>query len=154
MAVGCLATPVAHFGKTALSQDLSVKVMFPSNSTSVQPPPGALEGITFGNSTEEVQTSACAISDYLNKHLPAIIKSLTENYEDILKNTTTFLDGFNTVVKQSSDQNEPKQCHRNVTAADDYNKKRIGFQIIHLTRRWVEIFTGTNTTCQHDENNA
>lgn len=107
-----------------------------------------LEGITFGDTKEEINASICAISDYL-KQLKTIVGNLTDQPKEILPHTDKFLRQFDYCVNHPkiSKIGIPKQCHRNVTTSDHYTMKEIGFQIINSTKSWVESFTGTKHPC-------
>lgn len=110
----------------------------------------ALEGITWpaGNTTEELLT-ICAITDYLENHMPTIISDLTEKHlNDLITNIIAFKNQFKAVVNVISrlqNPSIPKQCHRNATTSNDFSKKETGLRIIHFSIKWVEHFT--NTLC-------
>ena len=104
-----------------------------------------LEGITFGDTEEEISASACAISDYL-KQLPIIVENLADQPEKISQLTNPFLGQFDDCVK-SSNISQIEQCHRDVTTLDDFTMKAVGFSIINSTKTWVQRFPGNNRTC-------
>lgn len=108
-----------------------------------------LEGITWtaGNTTEEIETSVCAITDYLGNHIPTIISTLAqEHHKDLIKQITAFNTQFTAAVSRSQNNTGvPKWCHRNVTTSNDYMKKRTGLRILYFSRKWVEHFA--NATC-------
>ncbi|KAK1893132.1 putative FNIP repeat-containing protein R636 [Dissostichus eleginoides] len=107
-----------------------------------------LEGITLGNATEMENQTICAIHDYLNHHLPPIVKNLSMDQNSILKGTTTFLSQFTAAVNKSREGEDVlKHCHRNITTSDHFIMKRLGLSIIYYTRRWFEEYTEP-TTCQ------
>ncbi|KAI9521840.1 hypothetical protein NQZ68_003995 [Dissostichus eleginoides] len=62
-------------------------------------------GITLGNATEMENQTICAIHDYLNHHLPPIVKNLSMDQNSILKGTTTFLS-----QPKDLDMNRTIQC--------------------------------------------
>lgn len=105
------------------------------------------DGITWpmGNTAEEIQTSICAITDYLDNHMPAIISSLTTDahYKNLMENITTFSNQFKNVAIQNTDAT--RECHRNITASNDYEKKETGLRIILFARKWVDNFA--NKAC-------
>ncbi|KAM7391957.1 hypothetical protein PAMP_022603 [Pampus punctatissimus] len=82
-----------------------------------------MKGITLpvGNTIEEIQASTCAISDYLDNHLPAIMRNLTLRHQDIIENTDTFYHQFKALKQLGSHQNT--NCHRDVLITNNYNMK-------------------------------
>ncbi|CAK6966469.1 hypothetical protein F2P81_013967 [Scomber scombrus] len=117
------------------------------SSGSLQP----IEGINVTmkcDDAEDIQASFCSISDYLNNHLPDIVKSLALNHnEEIIKNTNVFYQHFNAVLRRMVMSQQTRCYHRNVTTSDDYERKVIGLKILYFTRRWVKSFLGTEAFC-------
>lgn len=107
------------------------------------------EGITWpaGNTTEEIQTSICAITDYLGNHMPAIIRNLMkEHHETLIRNINAFNTQFKAVASIGQNNNGIlKPCHRNVTTSHDYTMKKTGLKILYFSKQWVQHFA--NGTC-------
>lgn len=95
-----------------------------------------LNGITLpvGNTTEEIQDSICSIIDYLDRHLPIIIKNVIQTDPGILKNTTAFSREFKATFDQSGCQNKSS----NLTSV--YAMKETGLRIIHFAIQWMKSF--------------
>lgn len=109
-----------------------------------------LEGITWpaGNTTEEIQTSICAITDYLDNHMPIIIirTLMKEHHKTLIRNINAFNTQFKAVVSTGQKNSGIlKPCHRNVTMSHDYVMKETGLRILYFSRQWVEHFA--NATC-------
>ncbi|KAM7416688.1 hypothetical protein PAMA_018648 [Pampus argenteus] len=107
-----------------------------------------MKGITLpvGNTTEEIQASACAISDYLDNHLPAITRNLTLRHQDIIENTDAFHHQFKGLFScEQLGSHENTNCHRNGSITNNYDMKPIGLQIIYSVRKWVESYLLTHT---------
>lgn len=116
------------------------------NSNSLQP----IDGITLnvGNTTEEIQASVCAISDYLNVHLKAIVNSLTQHQNHIIRNISMFHSVLEGVVNPLLDGPKnttsiPKCSPRKLPTLYDYEKKETGLKIIYFTKKWVKSFIHT-----------
>lgn len=107
-----------------------------------------VEGITLpvGNTTNEIQASVCAINDYLENHLPHIVKNLYANYSKITRNLQIFRNQLKGVAREHFKVDN--SCKREVPAQDGYSMKGYGFRIIHFTKKWTESFLRTNLCSQ------
>ncbi|XP_078809161.1 uncharacterized protein LOC144994590 [Oryzias latipes] len=107
--------------------------------------PEPLEGLTFplGNTTDEIQSSVCAINDYLKNHLPPIFKNLHANYSKILRNIQEFGKQLEDVAREHLKIDNQQPCEREVPALDCYSMKHYGYRIISFTRKWTKSFLHT-----------
>lgn len=117
---------------------------FKSNSSE----PLKVEGITFpvGNNTwTEILDSVCVINGYFEK-LPGIIRNLTVQHQDMIRNTAVFHKQFRAAAQSVGI--DLHGCHTDVERTDDFSMKLLGIQIIHYSKLWVKSLTGTYPTCE------
>ncbi|CAB1456477.1 unnamed protein product [Pleuronectes platessa] len=96
------------------------------------------EGITFGNKTEEIQASVCAIMDYLGNHLPNITRSLTKQFDPIIANTNWFLHHFKAAVECTVNVTGCER--REIETSNLYARKKTCLRILYSSERWVKNF--------------
>ncbi|KAG7489842.1 hypothetical protein JOB18_021699 [Solea senegalensis] len=109
-----------------------------------------LEGITLpvGDTAGEIMASVCTITNYLDDHLPKIIRHLTVHHQSLVNNVRAFSIQFKMAFEPTAcDQHDVLKCHRHVTAQDTYQMKVIGLRMIYYTRKWVEGLLNTTVSC-------
>lgn len=110
-------------------------------------------GITLPVKTEDINTSACAIREYLQYHLPPIIKEFLEDSdkfnEEILNVKKQLIDIFPALSNRES-QNAtsiPKLCHIEYEQPlHAYGRKKMGYRILHDVQKWMKGFGDMEVT--------
>lgn len=100
----------------------------------------------MGNTPEEINTSICAITNYLNNHMKTIV-SATLSPGHMSKKILDNIEMFTREFKAAAGVSTTECIIISLDGLDDYKKKILGCQILSSVRKWVEHFS--HNSCVH-----